>query len=155
MNEYIAKKIGEVLAFARVALDTIEKSRKSHEEVFGESRVGEISLSNKRHIEKIDDLILEAKMQDITIPKAEKTTEKLFGMRDHYIGDEWDNPAEIAEWLGFFEGAAIVHWKLVEGASEKLNLPDLKELSERCIATHQKIFEQNASFLKQHGSDKA
>jgi hypothetical protein len=62
----------------------------------------------------------------VVVTKANGTGTKLMKMRDIYIADQWRKPSEIAEWLGFFEGAAYVHWNLVDGAGESTHVKDLK-----------------------------
>jgi hypothetical protein len=94
-------------------------------------------------------------MQDITLAKAEATGTKLRAMRDMYVGDQWDNPAELLEWLGFFEGAAVVHWALVEGAGKGLQDQDLADLAKDGKSIHQNLLLAVEGSIKKIGEQKA
>lgn len=138
MNEFSAKKLGEVLAFADVGLDTIERGMSALGEVLGdelESIKNEI-ISHKDLIHSIAD---EAHVLEIVMKKLESTGEKLRKMRDLYVGDEWDNPTELLEWSGFFEGAAVVHWQLVKGVASSVSHSALSSLAERALDLHKKL----------------
>ena len=39
---------------------------------------------------------------------------------DDQLGDDWDDVAEVLEWMSFFVGGAIVHWQLVTGSAEEM-----------------------------------
>ncbi len=155
MNEFTAKKLGEVLAFTRVGNDTIEKGRSALIQVLGEEKVSDIEDKNRIHGEECLRISTDAGMVDITITKAEKTEEKLKKMRDLYVGDEWDNPTELLEWSGFFEGAAVVHFALVKGTGEALDNSALMMLAEEGIATHYEMIELAESELQSVGQNKA
>ena len=143
MSEKLAKKLGEVLAFARCDRETFEKAR-----------VALTSAFNDGHQSILDSFIaeivqIESFASATTLAQAEKTTEKLRSMRDLYIGEEWDNATEVLEWLGFFEGAAIVHWNLVKSLAEKEGQKEIVDLAATGFANHQKIFERvNAAISK-------
>jgi hypothetical protein len=76
-------------------------------------------------------------------------------MRDLYIGDEWDNPTEVLEWSGFFEGAALVHWAVVDGAAKTLDLADLEKLAGEGQDYHHKMLHDIADMLRKIGGKKA
>ncbi len=120
MNEFISKKLGEVLAFAEVSHETFERGRHSLEAGFGVERVNQAIKDNTLHAESIKKLSRECDIESIVLGKLETTGKKLRSMRDSYVGEQWDNPTELLEWSGFFEGAALVHWALVLGAAEVL-----------------------------------
>lgn len=153
MNEFSAKKLGEVLAFAEVSLDTIEKSRVALSEVF--DSVESVERANKEHREAILELVANSDMAEITTNKASATGEKLKKMRDMYIGDEWDNPAELMEWSGFFEGAALVHWALVRGVGDKLGHKELVNIAEIAESFHRDLLDKVELKIKETGFDKA
>jgi hypothetical protein len=154
MNEFQAKKLGEVLAFAKVGVDTMEKARNSFVEIFGSEAIGTFTAKNQEHIDAIHVIATREQVADIVNTKAEGTGTKLMKMREVYIGDQWEKPSEIAEWLGFFEGAAYVHWNLVDGAGEALHVDGLKILADDAVASHKSLLEQASNYLKELGKTK-
>ncbi len=153
MNEFVAKKLGEVLAFNRVGADTIARGDAPLIAVLGEEKIADINEKFRMHGEEIMRIATDAGQIDTTLAKADKTETKLKTMRDTYIADAWDNPTEILEWSGFFEGAAIVHWALVSGASQALNHEGLMMLSEEGKNYHYELLELVESELEAKGQD--
>lgn len=154
MNEFTAKKLGEVLAFARVGTDTIERGRAALVAVVGEERILDMAEKNRMHSEGVMRIATDAGMIDTTLAKAEKTETKLKQMRDLYVGDQWDNATELLEWSGFFEGAAIVHWNIVKGAAQALNDESFLILCEEGINWHYELLELAEGELESKGADK-
>ncbi|MBX4189932.1 hypothetical protein KW791_01370 [Candidatus Parcubacteria bacterium] len=155
MNEFTAKKLGEVLAFANVGKEIFEKGRMALEEVFTRDGVNNTLHQISKHGVEIENLAKELGTSEITMPKSQKTGDKLRKMMELYVGEEWDNPAELLEWLGFFEGAAIVHWKLVEGAAQALDHTELKALTETGVSFHQELLNKVSQLIKDLGGKKA
>lgn len=162
MNEFIAKKLGEVLAFAEVGKETCEKGRVAMEAAFGIERTAQITRDNTMHAETIRAIGKESGVLDIIEKKLAGTGSKLRAMRDLYIGDQWHNPTELLEWSGFFEGAAIVHWQLVLGAAETLGTleeslvhNDLILLATSGTELHHGIFHEASTHLHHLGGEKA
>lgn len=152
MNEFTAKKLGEVLAFCQVGAETLEKGKQAFAEALPEQNIDELISSLNDQAQQIDSL---TENKEVTLTKAEGTGKKLRAMRDLYVGDEWDNPAELMEWSGFFEGAAVVHWDLVIGASEALNNEELKSLAMTGHSFHHDMFHAASNALKAIGATKA
>lgn len=155
INEFVAKKLGEVLAFNRVGTETLEKGRTALVEVLGEEHVLDREEKNRIHGEEIVRLVTEAGVVDTTLLKSSKTEEKLRAMRDLYVGDQWDNATELLEWSGFFEGAAVVHWALVRGSAETLNDENFLTLAQEGVNYHYELLEKSESELGLIGQDKA
>ncbi len=155
MNEFTAKKMGEVLAFNQLGTDTLEKGKNALVEALGAEKVKDMEEKHKLHAEAIVSIATESGVIDTTLSKAEKTKEKLSKMRDLYIGDQWDNATELFEWGGFFEGAAIVHWNVVKGAALALDIPTLASLCEEGIEYHYGNLEILEQELTERGSSKA
>lgn len=86
--------------------------------------------------------------------KADRTAAKLRSMRDLYIG-EWDNVTELCEWLGFFEGAALVHWALVEGVAEVTRNESLATFASESKEFHETLLQEVADALVEIGKDRA
>ena len=155
INEFVAKKMGEVLAFSRVGTETLEKGRAALVEALGQEPVLDQEEKNRIHAEEIIRIATEAGVIDTTLAKANKTEEKLKAMRDLYVGDQWNNAVELLEWNGFFQGAAIVHWALVRGAGETLNNEMLITLANEAVSYHSELLDQSESELSQEGGDRA
>lgn len=103
-----AKKLGEVLAFSKVGIDTFKKGEEGFKKVWDESYIDELVSINEDHASSLETLINSLDESEAGISKSKATGEKLTSMRNMYIGDDWDDPIELFEWFGFFEGAAIV-----------------------------------------------
>lgn len=155
INEFVAKKLGEVLAFNRIGTETLEKGRSALLTVLGEENVLDREEKNRIHGEAVLKIATESSVIDITLEKAKKTEEKLRIMRDLYVADQWDNATELLEWSGFFEGAAIVHWALVRGAGESLNNETIITVANEAISYHYELLEKSESELGTKGQDKA
>lgn len=155
INEFTAKKLGEVLAFTRVGIDTLTLGHSALIEKLGAEKVQDMLDKNRIHSEEIIRISTDGGAIDITLAKAEKTEEKLKKMRDLYVGDEWHNATELLEWSGFFEGAFIVHLALVRGSGEGLDHEGLVTLANETIAYHYELLEQSESELASVGSDRA
>lgn len=155
INEFVAKKIGEVLAFTRVSSDTIAKGHTALVQILGEEKVQDMLDKNRIHGEALLRIATDGGAIDKTLEKSDKTEKKLLAMRDLYVGDQWDNATELLEWSGFFEGAAIVHWALVRGAGEELNNESLMAIANEAVNYHYELLDQSESELANVGQDRA
>ncbi|MCC6198907.1 hypothetical protein IT401_01720 [Candidatus Nomurabacteria bacterium] len=155
INEFVAKKLGEILAFERVGQDTLERGRVALEEALGQERITDREEKIRLYSEAILRTATDAGVVDTTLTKASATENKLKKMRDLYVGDQWDNATELLEWSGFFEGAAIVHYALVRGAAEGLGDEALMTLAEEAKNYHYELLELAESELETKGQDKA
>lgn len=162
MNEFVAKKLGEVLAFAEVGKETCERGKAAMEGAFGVERVAQIHRDNIAHADSIRIIAEKNSVEEIILKKLASTGQKLRAMRDLYVGDQWDNSTELLEWSGFFEGAAVVHWSLVLGAAEtlltaehSLTHDDLILLANSGAELHYGILHEATEHLHRIGADKA
>jgi hypothetical protein len=146
MNEFTAKKLGEVLAFASIGIET---------SVFGGEGVDGYVSSLSTIKDSIHAIADRAGVLELVMMKLEKTGEKLRKMRDMYVGDEWDNPTELLEWSGFFEGAAVVHASLLQGAAEEMGHSELQAIATQSLNHHKSIFNQVTDQLHLVGRTKA
>lgn len=154
MNEFSGKKLGEVLAFAQVGSETLEKGKAGFLKTMSESDIQVTEEMNARLIDALLSLAEESGVKDIVEKKSVATGEKLRTMRDLYVKDEWDNAAELSEWSGFFEGAAIVHWALVEGIGEGLQHAKVLNLAQQAKTYHEEKLKKFEQYLKQIGISK-
>ena len=155
MNEYTAKKLGEVLAFNHISTDTLAKGRSALVEMIGEEKVLDIEEKNRIHGQELMRIATDGAVIDTTLAKADATGEKLIAMRKIYVADQWNNANELLEWSGFFEGATIVHWALVRGIAEAINHEGLLLLCTEAINWHYELLELAESELVAIGQDKA
>jgi hypothetical protein len=154
MNEFTAKKLGEVLAFAEVGMETFDKGRDAFVSVLGEEAVQSFVEESQIHADTIRSIAEKEGVSEIVMKKLDGTGSKLRAMRDLYVGDQWDNATELLEWSGFFEGAATVHWALVKGAAEAKADTDLITLAEAGRNRHHMILEKATELLYEVGKKK-
>ena len=121
MNEFVAKKLGEVHAFSVIGLECAERGGDAFTEAVGADNTNAFTDKLTAFQQAV-----EAAGNDVTTAKSEKTTAKLRGMMEAYIGDDWDNPVELLEWLSFFTGSAAAHWSLVCGAAGAIEHADMQ-----------------------------
>lgn len=152
LNEFSAKKLGEVAAFARVGIETLVKGRNALSPILA---VGDTITLFEEHEKSLQGLAEGYGVTEVFATKTSTTSDKLRQMRDMYVGEEWDNPTELLEWFGFFEGAAIVHWGLVLGVGEGKDDQILKDLASSAIHIHEGLLAEARANLQKTGSGKA
>jgi hypothetical protein len=121
MNEKVAKKIGEAYAFAEVFGELALKFPVLMKELFLQDSANIRSATDLQKGD-LDKIISASGMADVVKAKVEKTSKKITEMGEFYVGDAWDDPAEVLEWMSFFLGAAVIHWQLIVGCGK--GLPD-------------------------------
>lgn len=151
MDSFLVKKIGEVFAFARASRDILNKGREGLLKIMKKNELEDFLSANEVHIETIMKIVEENDLDEEVRNQAANTEEKLNKMRDIYLSRETDfsDPADIAEWMGFFEGAAYVHWSLVEDEAREGGMDDLRHLASEASNFHEKMLEQIASGVKE------
>jgi hypothetical protein len=154
MNEKVSKKIGEAYAFSVVLNNINEKTPKVLKELLGDlaDNVNEVSNSQ---ISVLDEIIDEAGTTEIVKLKADKTSKKINEMGDFYVGDDWDDSAEVLEWLSFFLGAAIIHWQLISGSGKELSNDKLIEVSESGVKYFEGLLNISKDAATKIGVDRA
>lgn len=150
MNEYMANKLGEVVALARNGIECQQKAAVAFQEAF-RNNPSMADLSNK--LKEFEQAALKTG-NNKTVEKADKTEEKLRNMMESYIGDDWSNSTEVLEWLGFYFGAASAHWALIVGASSMEGVNDLRIVAEEAVAYHKGCLEVVSESLRQRGIQK-
>ena len=120
MTEKTAKKIGEAYAFAQVLRDTFLSNKDVMSEIFGE-HAGNIESSTQAQQDALEKVSETYSMTNIVLQYSEKTATKIMNMGEMYVGDDWDDAAEVLEWMSFFVGGAIVHWQLITGSATEMN----------------------------------
>lgn len=131
MNKFIAGKMGEVLAFARIGADTLTKGKKGFAKMLKKSEIQFIGRFFKTLEAQVLILAKEEGAVAGVEKEAAKAQKKVTTMRNTYIGRKWDETDELLEWMGFYTGAALVHWYLIAGAAKASRLTDLLESQQR------------------------
>ena len=141
MNEKITKKIGEAYAFAQVFETTFSNNEAVVTELIGEaaSAVVEATSGQKASLATICE---QAGTTDILMLKVEKTAEKITRMGEMYVGDDWDDAAEVLEWLSFFVGGAIVHWELIAGAGAAMGHSAMVRIASEGVTYYEDLMSQ-------------
>lgn len=154
MNDFAARKFGEVLAFAETFNDTVQRANEAISKERSEDEIQQLIDTSTDHANRIKAIVLAAGVSDSTLKKAEATNAKLRTMRDTYIGDSWDELTEIYEWLGFYTGAAIVHWALIEGVGEGLNDDETTGLVKDAREFYQQLMNDSIKHLQEVGRNR-
>jgi len=148
MKKVVAKKLGEVCAFAAVSQDTYLQGKKALTKVFDEDFIHEITTINSDTVDSLNKLMKDDTKVDVFSESVNETTKKIEAMRKIYLEDKWNETDEVLEWLGFIEGSATVHWNLVEELVFEENLPGFKEIAGKIKPFHTKLFKNIAHAIK-------
>ncbi|MFW5887163.1 MAG: hypothetical protein ACOCUH_00010 [Bacteriovoracia bacterium] len=154
MNEKVAKKIGEAYAFANV----LQKLQDDNKEVI-KDLLGEYSDSIKENTEtqisELTNISEKGDQKETVITKAEKTSNKITEMGNFYVGDDWDDSAEVLEWLSFFLGAAIVHWQLILGSAKAMGDESFAQVAESGAAYYFELLQQSRIKAEEIGAERS
>jgi len=155
MNTFIAGKMGEVLAFARVGIDTLTKGREAFLKIFDAS----VLDAAADELKKLEASILALAKNEGRAEKvesgAQETANKVTKMRDTYLGGKWNEASEVLEWMGFYTGAALVHWYLLSGAGKAHGPAQLEELSTEALRFYTSLFAQDEKLLAKIGASES
>ena len=154
MNDFTTKKLGEVLAFAVLGNETIERSEAVFREALGTELTSHIIEMNDMHAKNIRHLAETNGVSELLENKAVRTKDKLAKMRDLYLGEKWNDTGELFEWFSFFEGASYGHWMVIKGLAETSEDTAMAELAEDGTSFHFELLSHVANELQQIGEDK-
>jgi len=154
MNEKITKKIGEAHAFADVLQATFESNQAVMEILLGDLSAGVVATAASQSA-ALQAICTAAGTTDVLVPKVAKTSEKITEMGEMYVGDDWDDAAEVLEWMSFFAGGAIVHWELIAGAGQAMEHAELTEAATAGAAYYESLMQQLKVAAVQVGIDRA
>lgn len=155
MNEFVAKKLGEVVAFAKMGNDTINKAKKAFGEFLSDADMNEAIQKAEKQIDEILAFATEKNIIDSVKAEAEKTAAKIEKMRDAYVENNWEDASVVFEWWGFFGGAAIAHWNLVKGIGEAVEIDSFVQIAYNAIAYHENLYDTATSLLAEIGRNKS
>lgn len=148
MDNTLAKKIGEVLAFERGLAELFDKGRVGLKSFWDDVGVDTVIKQASVRATNIENWSSGAGVAEVVMAKAEGTGNKLIAMRDMYLQDHWDDGVEILEWLGFLEGAAIVHCSLVVEGGKVSGYEDLTHLATVAYDFHSDFLSQVSKLIK-------
>ena len=154
MNTFSAQKLGEVIAFCQVGADTLEQGRSALEGLYGDT-VDDILEAHRKHEAEYQRFATVMDVEQTVNEKAAGTREKLEKMRGLYLsGEDWQDPTEIMEWSGFFEGAIIVHLRVVEGVAEKRGLQELRDITTEALTYHESMLNSVGAIIQDVTADR-
>ena len=154
MNEKITKKVGEACAFAQVLEATYQANEVVMKELLAEhaSTLVKTTGSQMTALKSICD---EAGTVSILGPKVEKTADKITRMGEMYVGDDWDDSAEVLEWMSFFVGGAIIHWQLIAGAGTEMGHTALNRVASSVVLYDEGLIEQLKAAAPSVGTERS
>lgn len=154
MNDFTARKLGEVLAFIEITMDTYQRAKEPILKVINEDEYNTFMSAADTMAERIKQVATDLQQIGQTQDKAAATNTKLGDMRDRYIGDEWDNPTEIYEWLSFTSGAGAAHAALVWGAGHANGNSSLTDVADKTRALFHGLLDGVENYLKSIGKER-
>ena len=154
MNEKITKKVGEACAFAQVLEATYQANEAVMKELLGK-QASDVVKTASSQVTALKSICDEAGTTTILLPKVEKTADKITRMGEMYVGDDWDDSAEVLEWMSFFVGGAIVHWQLISGAGETMGHTALKRIADAGVVYYVELMDQLKDAATKVGTDRA
>lgn len=155
MNTFISQKLGEVLAFARIGDDTLKKGREGFLKMLDEKEMEGLNGKFTELGNKVADFASKEGVGDEVEKEAKETEEKVRKMRDMYIDGNWNEESEVLEWMGFYTGAALVHWYLISGAGKSLGLSELESISKEAIEFYNSLFVTDEKTLQGLGASQS
>jgi hypothetical protein len=151
-SEFLFKKMGEVLAFEEVGIETLERSEALLKESVLQDRHGYVIAEARSRIETLREVATELGGSEVMEAKAQKTGVKLRKLREIYL-TEPDDFADLLEWLGIHEGGAITHWILIEGEAAHSDSELLRRLAVNGVADHERDFRLFTGALRLLGEE--
>lgn len=145
MTEKVAKKIGEAYAFAQVLQDTLSENTAVMQELLGDHARSVVDTTTGQK-SALGEIATKYNMIEIVLPKSERTAVKIKKMADMYVGDDWDDVAEVLEWMSFFVGGAIVHWQLITGSATEMNDESFKSVADMGTEYYNSLMNQLRSY---------
>lgn len=104
MNDFTVKKTAEAVAFMQICHEVVKRAGQSFTDNFPE--LNDV-LTNYPY-ESISDCIADDKRQ-LYEGKLSRTIAKLQQISQLYVGDEWNDPAEVLEVLSLLLGGTVGH----------------------------------------------
>lgn len=148
MKKVLAKKLGEVCAFAKVSLDTYTRGEEALTKVFDADYIKEIQQTNEETISQIESFMQDQDQKNVFEDYTYSAEQKITAMRKIYLDDKWDETDEVLEWLGFVEGSAAVHWSLVEELAAEEGYKEFDSIAAKMKSYHTQLLQKMAQAIK-------
>jgi hypothetical protein len=146
LTNHVAKKLGELLAFAQISQEIAEKTAQYGDGVFPMQKMKDTHAAYEKR------LVATAQLSEITTQVQEqgaKSKEKIAAMQNTYLQEKWEDKEEVFEWLGFFIGAHLIHWSLVQDLAKEAGMAELEEFSRQAESFEKELLEQLAGAIKE------
>ena len=155
MNEFVAKKLGEVHAFVSLVIDTYAKGSAGFTKALPEEEmIKEIAQLSDIQA-RIETIAEDAEVKEIALGKSAKTLEKIAAARDTYIAERWDDTVELYEWSSFNAGAGSAHAHEVYGAALATNNQALANVTRAARNMFEALLADSKDYLYQEGVRRA
>lgn len=150
MDPFLIKKLGEAFAFTRAFRDTLQKGKKGFSKIIEKKEFESLLSKNEAHIGSIMRIVAEHDIDEEVRERAARMEEKLNKMRSVFLPREknFSDPLEVSEWMGFFEGAAYMHWVVVKDEADDKGADKLSVLSGKAADFHETMLSKIASYVK-------
>lgn len=155
MNDFTAKKLGEVFAFVELVIDTQQKGKDGFLQAIDQATYDNFVAEATALRDRIGAAPQEFDKDQVMKEKSARTLAKITKARDEYINGSWDDPIELYEWLSFNAGAGTGHASEVAGAAKAMGNDKLLELNEDATRFFDTLLETCKTYLHQAGQDKA
>jgi hypothetical protein len=149
MNEFIAKKLAEVQAFINLGASILDRSGENFN-----AAAPIIAQDLHFHKPDISGLVSASELAEVFTAKVQKTTAKVTQMMELYIGNDWDDPVEVLEWLSFYSGAAAAHAALVASALKTLGMTSEQQELADISDAFSRLLEDTKTMLAQSGAER-
>jgi len=154
MTEKVAKKVGEAYAFGQILADTFADNTDVMTKIFGD-RASDINATTELQRTSLQKRAKHYDKDSVVLTKATKTATKITTMGEMYVGDDWDDPAEVLEWMSFFVGGAIVHWQLLIGSAQAMGDEEFLHIVHTGVEYYTDLLEQLKSYAITIGTQRA
>lgn len=148
MKKVLAKKLGEVCAFAKISLDTYTRGEEALTKVFDTDYIKEIQHTNEETVSQLEEFMNNQDQKSVFENYSNTAEKKITEMRRIYLEDKWNETDEVLEWLGFVEGSAAVHWSLVEELSAEEGLSQFDTIAAKMKSYHTQLLQKMAQAIK-------
>lgn len=155
MNEFVAKKLGEVDAFIRLVINTYEQGKPGFEKVLTSDEIQQTLVALSSLQSAIENMAEAAGQATVTLEKSAKTYAKISKARDDYVAERWDDTVELYEWFSFNSGAGSAHAHEVYGAALAINDVELSSVMEQARDYFDDLLITCKDYLYEVGSAKA
>jgi hypothetical protein len=155
MKESTAQKLGVILAYTNQAIETINTSQASFEELMSIESIQE-SISRLQTLKvSITELVDKSSLTQVSALGESSTTEKLKSLKSAYMQGNSDDKQSVFEWWSFFGGASIAQWNMVKGLAESVETDSFAGIAYEGIAIHESLFNNICVELTEAGRQAA